>query len=221
MPANVLVGIREDGLAKLDRFKKRIPNLLGNTLRLRRLSPDAARQAITGPIDVFNKSRDPNVTPARVDADLVDAVVDQVGASRIQPTSGGIGTTSAADESDLIETALLQMVMSHLWLQAPVVDGVRVLARPALDALGGSRNVVKRHLYERLDDLDPNGQNIASDLFRELVTPSGAKIAHTTSHLISFAKQPADQVIPVLEHLERARPLRCCAPPHRSEIFHD
>jgi hypothetical protein len=34
--ARFLIGLREDGLAKLDRFRKRIPNLLGNALRLRR-----------------------------------------------------------------------------------------------------------------------------------------------------------------------------------------
>jgi hypothetical protein len=221
VPANVLIGIREDGLAKLDRFKKRIPNLLGNTLRLRRLSPDAAREAITRPIDVYNQNRGEGLPAARVDADLVEAVVDEVRASRIQPAAGGTGTTSAADESDLIETALLQMVMTHLWRQASVVDGVRVLAKPAFEALGGARNVVKLHLYERLNDLDANGKAIAADLFQELVTPSGAKIAHTTSDLISFAKQPADRVIPVLEHLARARLLRRVDPPERYEIFHD
>src|SRR4029450_13849846 len=32
--ANFLIALREDGLAKLDRFEMRIPNLLGNMLRL-------------------------------------------------------------------------------------------------------------------------------------------------------------------------------------------
>jgi hypothetical protein len=128
---------------------------------------------------------------------------------------------SPTDEGDSIETALLQMVMTRLWRQATVVDDERVMAKSSLDALGGARNVVKLHLYERLDDLDANGKTIAASLFRELVTPSGAKIAHTTDDLVSFAKQPADRVIPVLEHLARARLLRRVDPPERYEIFHD
>lgn len=219
--ANVLVGIREDGLAKLDRFRKRIPNLLGNTLRLRRLTPDAARQAIRGPLDVYNKQRGDGVPPVRIEDDLVEAVVAQVRATRIQSSAAGSGTTGTSDEGELIETALLQMVMTHLWRHASVVDGTRVMTKPSLDALGGARNVVKRHLYERIDELDADGKTIAANLFQELVTPSGAKIAHTTEDLIAFAKRPADRVVPVLEHLARARLLRRVDPPERYEIFHD
>ena len=46
--ARFLIGLREDGLAKLDRFRKRIPNLLGNTLRLRRLSMDSRARGHRG-----------------------------------------------------------------------------------------------------------------------------------------------------------------------------
>ncbi|HEY7290160.1 MAG TPA: hypothetical protein VH583_10015 [Vicinamibacterales bacterium] len=223
VPANIMLGIREDGLAKLDRFRKRIPNLLGNLLRLRRLSPEAAREAITGPVEAYNRQgRTDGALPMQIEPALIDAVVDQVRAAHMQHSvTGGTGTTKAGDEGELIETALLQMVMTRLWRDATVVDGARVMRRASLDALGGARNVVKLHLYERMNELPPEGRAIAANLFQELVTPSGAKIAHTTDDLVAFAKQPATTVVPVLEHLARARLLRRVDPPERYEIFHD
>ena len=41
--------IREDALAKLDRFKSRVPNVFGNYLRLEHLDRAAGREAIVGP----------------------------------------------------------------------------------------------------------------------------------------------------------------------------
>jgi hypothetical protein len=54
--ANFLISIREDALAQLDRFKGRIRNLFGNYLRIRRLSEEAARSSIEGPIERYNRS---------------------------------------------------------------------------------------------------------------------------------------------------------------------
>ena len=222
VPANILLGIREDGLAKLDRFRKRIPNLLGNTLRLRRLSPEAAREAIVGPVDVYNREGRGDAPPMDIEPQLVDAVIDEVRASRVQASaSGGTGAARTAEDGDLIETALLQMVMTRLWSGARLAGGRRRMEKAALDALGGARNVVKLHLYDTLGQLPPDGRAVAADLFQQLVTPSGAKVAHTTDDLVSFAKQPAARVIPVLEHLTQARLLRRVDPPERYEIFHD
>ena len=48
---DVLLSIREDALAKLDRFKALIPNILGNYLRLDRLDRRAGERAIVGPLE--------------------------------------------------------------------------------------------------------------------------------------------------------------------------
>ena len=52
---NVLVSLREDSLAKLDRFTGRVPGLFANTLRLDRLDRQAARAAIVGPVDRYGE----------------------------------------------------------------------------------------------------------------------------------------------------------------------
>ena len=54
LQAGFLVSIREDALAKLDRFKATIPRLFETFLRVPHLDSDAARAAIAGPIDVYN-----------------------------------------------------------------------------------------------------------------------------------------------------------------------
>jgi hypothetical protein len=48
--AGFLIALREDGLSKLDRFRARIPNLLGNTLRLQHMDAAAAEEAIRKPL---------------------------------------------------------------------------------------------------------------------------------------------------------------------------
>ena len=57
-PCNFLLSIREDSLAKLDRFKGRVPGLLDNLLRIDHLDRDAAREAIVRPLERWNARRD-------------------------------------------------------------------------------------------------------------------------------------------------------------------
>src|SRR5262249_60479413 len=52
---NFILAVRDDSLAKLDAFRKRIPNVFGNYLRLEHLDRDAARAAIVEPIAEYNR----------------------------------------------------------------------------------------------------------------------------------------------------------------------
>src|SRR5918992_1578553 len=54
-PVNVLIALREDALAGLDRFKGRVPHLFENYLRLKHLDRRAAREAIEKPIAEWNR----------------------------------------------------------------------------------------------------------------------------------------------------------------------
>src|SRR5262249_24968429 len=58
-------------------------------------------------------------------------------------------------------------------------------------------------------------------MFRFLVTPKGAKLAHATDDLVSCAESPPEEVKPLLKKLYDARVLRRIFPPERYEIFHD
>lgn len=52
---NVLLSVREDALSRLDRFKGRIPFLFDNYLRVERLDPEQAREAIVGPLRAWDE----------------------------------------------------------------------------------------------------------------------------------------------------------------------
>ena len=84
---NFLLAIREDALAKLDAFKGRIPNVLGNYLRLEHLDPRAARAAIVEPIERYNElvAEDEAV---EIEPALVDAVLEQVVAGKVERRPG-------------------------------------------------------------------------------------------------------------------------------------
>lgn len=219
--ASFLLSIREDALAKLDRFKSRIPNVFGNYLRLPHLDRTAAREAILGPIDRYNES----AVDGRVEIEpaLVEAVLDQVAAGRVEVGQAGRG---GVDEGGAgIEAPYLQLVMERLW-QAEASIGSNVLRLETLDRLGGADEIVRDHLDRALAALTPDERDVAAALFNYLVTPSGAKIAHDASDLAGYIGVPTAQVEPVLSSLAAQRILRSVPGVHgsdlpRYEIYHD
>lgn len=219
--ANFLIALREDGISKLDHFRARIPNLLTNRVRLDHLNTATAAEAIRKPLDVFNRNFRAGAPPIAVEAELVQAVLSQVRTGQLSLSeSAGLGQTQAASVSDRIETPFLQLVMTRLWEEEMRVGSI-LLRRETLDRLGGASQIVKTHLDEEMGKLSPEERRICASMFRYLVTPKGAKIAHATDDLISFAEGNADQVKAVLKKLADGRVLRLVSPPERYEIFHD
>ena len=111
--ASFLLSIREDALAKLDRFKGRIPNVLGNYLRLDHLDRDSAREAIVGPVDRYNElSSDEAV---EIEPALVEAVLDQVAAGKVELGRERPRRRRRERSGGRIEAPFLQLVMARLW----------------------------------------------------------------------------------------------------------
>jgi WD40 repeat protein len=226
LPVHYLVAIREDALAKLDRFQGLVPNLFDNYYRLEHLREDEARRAIVGPIATFNE-RVPDDERVSIEPELVDAVLEQVRAGAVVVGNAGEGRVDGAS-SDGIETAHLQLVMTRLW-DAELDQGSQILRLETLEALGGSASIVRSHLDTVLAALDPQQQALAAAVFRQLVTPSGSKIAHTVGDLADYARVSRDELSPVLERLAAGdlRILRSVPPAPdrpgepRYEIFHD
>ncbi len=111
--ASFLISLREDSLSQLDRYRARIPNLLGNTLRLTHLDATAAVAAIRKPLDVYN-ARYPERAVAIEDA-LVIETIAQVRTGQVTIGDGGAGQTQAIERSRTIETPFLQLVLTRLW----------------------------------------------------------------------------------------------------------
>jgi hypothetical protein len=231
-----LVSIREDGLAKLDRFKGRIPNLFDNYLRIDHLDLEGARDAIRKPIAEWNRIKKLKGAGQEFDIEtpLVEAALGQVRTGRVILGEAGKGKVAEVAEEGIsaggprIETPYLQLVMTRLWKEENQSDS-HVLRLGTLNRLGGAENIVKTHLDDVMKALSPSEKKAAAVAFYHLVTPSGAKIAHTVPDLAKFTELRQDQLKPTLEKLCQAdtRVLRPIAPPldrpeeQRYEIFHD
>ena len=222
LPVHVLVGIREDALARLDSFKRRLPGLLANRLRLDHLSASAGRRAILGPVERFG-ALVPEEEGLAVEPQLVDAVLAGVRTGVLVQPRRGRGAAKAERRQDRIETPYLQVVMQRLW-EVERERGSRVLQYSTLEGLGGPARIVEEHLERALTTLTPEQKGLAARMFNHLVTPSGMKIAHGRRDLAGYTAASEDELEPVLVALGRERILRPVGgdgPDVAHEIFHD
>jgi WD40 repeat protein len=220
---NFLLSIREDALAKLDVFKGRVPNVLGNYLRLDHLDRRAARAAIVEPIAEYNRIT--QAQPVEIETDLVEAVLDEVAAGKVELGQSGRGSVEGAVDESRVETPFLQLVMQRLWEEERRAGSAR-LRLSTFRELGGAEQIVRDHLERALDALSAPEKDIAASMLDHLVTPSGTKIAHRTSDLAGYARVAESDLQPVLAKLEGERILRSVAEAanggsSRHEIYHD
>jgi WD40 repeat protein len=221
--AGFLLAIREDALAKIDRFKGRIPNLFGNYLRLDHLDRTAGREAIRGPVDRYNAlAGDGKI---EIEPALVEAVLDQVAAGKVEIARSGRGAAVESGSRGGIEAPFLQLVMERLW-EAEAAAASNVLRLETVERLGGAEQIVRDHLDRALDALDPAQRDVAAAVFNHLVTQSGTKVAHDASDLAGYVGAAPSEVAPVLSALAAERILRPVpgAPGSdqpRYEIYHD
>jgi WD40 repeat protein len=237
LPVNVLVSIREDALAQLDRFRAEVPWLLDTRLRVRPLTAAAAELAITGPLARYNESCPPGLRMSieeEPDGGLVAAVLAQVRSGQVGfDHDDERGLAHAQDPMfehlpEQIDTPYLQLVMVRIW-EREVSEGSRVLRVSTLDVLGGAGEIVRTHLDGALGGLPVGQRELAADIFHHLVTPSGTKIAMRIPDLAAYSNRPVDQVQQLVERLEsgQQRILRPVPPPPGepgppgAEIFHD
>lgn len=223
--ANFLIALREDSLSMLDRFRTRIPNLLGNSLRLRHLDGNSAREAICKPLDIYNQEH-PDLSPVRIEPELVDALIKDVRAGKLslgQTGSGGVQEEDSADEAEIrIEAPFLQLILTRLWDEEKN-QGFNTLRLATLNKLGGASKIVQTHLDRAMEDMPSADQGIAANIFRYLVTPSGTKIAYTVRDLAFYAN--SKKLESVLEKLAGnvriLRKVTLPGEPSRYEIYHD
>jgi WD40 repeat protein len=203
LPASFLIAIREDALARLERFKGRIPGLFETYLRLDRLSRDAARDAIVEPLARRAALRPDDAVSA--EPALVEQVLDEVEVGRFAFGNTGAGSLDGASTANgpgsrPIEAPYLQLVLARLWDEERRA-GSRRLRLETLERLGGAERIVRTHLDDALNALSDDEQELAASIFRYLVTPSGTKIAHRVDDLAEYAGASPAAVAAVLGKL--------------------
>ena len=224
---NFLLSIREDALAKLDRFKKHVP-IFGNVLRINYLDDRAAKDAIEQPLDRYSMLVGNGGGSYRAEPELVAEIIRQVRTGRVQ-----LGASAAAGGGEGngkgtagVETPVLQLVLTRIW-EEELGLGSRVLRLETFrDRLKGAESIVRTQLDRTMKNLSEPEKDAAAHSFRYLVTPSGAKFAQSVGDLAGFAEVPREELEPVLEKLATGRILRPVPPPPgqdeaRYEIFHD
>jgi hypothetical protein len=217
----VLLALRDDALAKLDRFKGRIPNLFSNYLRLDHLDRGSAREAITGPVQRYNEAAGESV---EIEPELIEAVLDQTAAGKVDLGQAGRGLAAGETDAGRVEAPYLQLVMERVWDEEHA-QGSKRLRLETLRRLGGAEAIVQAHLHRAVAELTAEERDVAADVFRYLVTPSGTKIAHGSDDLAEYAAVDEGRLLPVLSTLGRERIVRTVdgagSNGARYEIFHD
>lgn len=220
---NVLIGIREDALARLDALKAAIPNLLANRLRLDRLDRTAGEAAIVGPIRRYNTLVDADEA-VDLEPALVDDVLDEVTAGRVELSVAGRGVAAGGTDEGRIEAPYLQLVLARLW-EVESERGSRTLRQATLRELGGAERIVEDHLERAMAALSPREKGAAAAMYNFLVTPSGTKIAHGVHDLAGYAAVDEREASEVLQRLSAERIVRASSEngpaTTRYEIFHD
>jgi predicted acylesterase/phospholipase RssA len=224
--ASFLVALREEELAGLDRFEELIDNLFANLLRVEHLDREKATLAIVEPVKKYDAVRTGDEPSVTIADDLVEKVLDDLA----EGLPFAVETAVTTATPNRFEAPYLQLVMERLWRTAIAAEP-HELSLSTLVGLGGSRAIVRTHLDETMARLSAGEQDVAADVLRYLVTPSGRKIAQTAADLASYAgiaPEDADVVDSVLKGLSgRTRILRSVPPPpgsegpQRYEIFHD
>ena len=122
----------------------------------------------------------------KAEHDLVEAVLDEVAAGRIERHLSGRGLVEEPERAHRVEAPYLQLVLERLW-EVERARGSEVLRASTLAELGGAQRIVEQHLERALARLDQGECDVVARLFNHLVTPSGTKIAHAVDDLARYA----------------------------------
>jgi WD40 repeat protein len=221
---NFLISIREDWLARLDRFKGKIPYLFDNSIRINHLNREAAYKAVKGPVDTYNKIIKAHSAEVGFDRQTVNIeeqfiaeVLDQL--ERLDDSNGlSVHSVPVAIETGSIEariqTSRLQIVLKYLWEKAIRISPPN-LSFDLVRKPDTAKRIINTNLHKTLNRLHFWEKLIAADFFRFLVTTSTTKLADTAQGLADRIGVKQTRIKPVLDKLSRPdfRVLKQVGPP--------
>ena len=211
---NVLLSIREDAWAKLDRFEGHVPALVRELRPRRPLDRDAAREAIEGPVAAWNRRLPP--ASSRTRSSRRSSRRCSTPRRRAAWRSRGDGV--AGDPSAAPATGSRRPSCSSCWSGSG--GRPRRRARTSSRSRGSRRSaapqrIVENHLLDALAGSRPPSRTTPPTASASS-SASKTKIAHPASDLAEWTERPEAEVTAVLEKLcpgESGRILRAISPP--------
>lgn len=198
LPVHFMLSLRDDALAKLDFFKGRIPELTRNTLRLDHLNREAAKEAITRPVEKYDELANESFTieDSLVERLLEDLQVDQIkfeteGQANVDQLQLPQTGSTVSDRDYRVETPYLQLVMVRLW-EHDDTQATKCLAYDTLTnakKLGGVEEVVRTYLDKVLDGFSSSDKELLTQFIHFTVTKTGTKIPSSAAGLAEWAEK--------------------------------
>ncbi len=198
LPANFMISMRDDALAKMDIFKGKVPNMMKNILRLLHLDRAATEIAIRAPLIEYNKEFGTNFT---IEKELVETLLNDLQVDKIKFETQGQADCApektSIDNAYRVETPYLQLVMKRLW-ENPLTQESQKLQLSTLigtetDQLGGVQNIVETHLDKVMEQFSEDEKHLAAKFIHFTVTRGGTKIPSDVNDLADWAELTDDK----------------------------
>ncbi len=198
LPANFVISMRDDALAKMDIFKGKVPNMMKNILRLYHLDRAATEIAIRKPLEKYNEEFGTNFT---IEDELVETLLNDLQVDKIKFETQGQAAVNqidcapekvGEDNNYRVETPYLQLVMKRLW-ENPLTQETQKLMLSTLigtepNQLGGVQNIVETHLDKVMEQFTEDEKQLATKFIHFTVTRGGTKIPSDVNDLADWAE---------------------------------
>lgn len=206
LSCQIIVTLREEYLARLERLEQIVPTLFSKRLRVELMSPAAIEQVITGTCKAFNITLEHDVDTARL---IIDKLSD-----------GG---------RSYVQLAYLQVYLDSLYNQAVASgrSGPVIFADAAIEQAGQLDDVLSDFLDHRIRHIRAELRNLYPDLpagsiqslLEEFVSVEGTKQPNTREELVARLPASENWIDQALSSLHDSRILRVTE--DRYELAHD
>ena len=195
LSVSLLISMREDFALELNAFKPKLPTILfENFYRLEKLEKEAVHEAITAPVRRLGYRYEPI---------LLDLLLDDLLNRELTNNL----SLPLSDSRRTVESPYLQIVCSKLW-ELNKDNSDKILRLSTYNGIGKSKGIMLNHLNSVLFELSASEKEIASKAFNNLVSHHGVKMAYTANALSKIILVDQDNLIKVLNKLEKVSVLR-------------
>ena len=194
---NLVICIREDSLAFLNRLRPGLPKIFSNVFPLRPVKREGAERALKGPLELF--------PGASMSGDLIDAII-----------------TACSSADGVVQLPFLQLAADRVWM---VAREPRLMTVEDFEQAGGN-SMFANHLNQAVASMSGSDRKVITRIFDRIATPSGHKLSYAVGDLHEVIKYPAERIQAIVNTLCDKRILMelsggASGAPSRYELIHD